>query len=61
MVIHRQFVVASTSTTGTGPGSAIFLQHVHACLDAARASIQMQYNAFLHKFYVRTWFVASAS
>lgn len=61
ILIHRPFLVASTSTSTSSSSSStidgIYLQHIPICLVAARANIQMQYESFLHKLYVRTWFV----
>ncbi|KKK17713.1 hypothetical protein ARAM_006333 [Aspergillus rambellii] len=51
ILIHRPFVAASTSSAN----SPILLQHLHTCLEAAKATIQMQYEAFLHRTYIRTW------
>ncbi|PYH93807.1 hypothetical protein BO71DRAFT_326872 [Aspergillus ellipticus CBS 707.79] len=51
ILIHRPFLAVSAS----GTESSSRLQHLHACLDAARTSIQMQYESFLHRIYIRTW------
>ncbi|PWY92713.1 hypothetical protein BO70DRAFT_328052 [Aspergillus heteromorphus CBS 117.55] len=51
ILIHRPFLAASASSTE----SSSRLQHLHTCLDAARTSIQMQYESFLHRIYIRTW------
>ena len=63
MVIHRPFLVASTSTSavaeqGSEPEPGIFTQHIEACLSAARACIHAQYESFVHRLYVRTWLVS---
>ncbi|KAE8363101.1 fungal-specific transcription factor domain-containing protein [Aspergillus caelatus] len=51
ILIHRPFLAASTCTAE----SPNLLQHGHICLTAARTSIQMQYESFLHRIYIRTW------
>ncbi|RAL12327.1 Zn(II)2Cys6 transcription factor [Aspergillus homomorphus CBS 101889] len=51
ILIHRPFLAASTLSTEF-PN---ILRHLHTCLDAARTSIQMQYESFIHRIYVRTW------
>ncbi|RAL02964.1 Zn(II)2Cys6 transcription factor [Aspergillus ibericus CBS 121593] len=51
ILIHRPFLAASASSTEFSN----LLQHLHTCLDAARTSIQMQYESFLHRIYIRTW------
>ncbi|OJJ75715.1 hypothetical protein ASPBRDRAFT_38019 [Aspergillus brasiliensis CBS 101740] len=51
ILIHRPFLAASTSSAE----SSNLFQHLHTCLDAARTSIQMQYESFLHRIYIRTW------
>ncbi|TPR08674.1 Sugar (and other) transporter family protein [Aspergillus niger] len=51
ILIHRPFLAASASSTE----SSNLFQHLHTCLDAARTSIQMQYESFLHRIYIRTW------
>ena len=51
ILIHRPFLAASTCITE----SPNLLQHGHICLTAAKASIQMQYESFLHRIYIRTW------
>ncbi|RAH83716.1 hypothetical protein BO86DRAFT_358136 [Aspergillus japonicus CBS 114.51] len=51
ILIHKPFLAASASNTET-PN---ILQHLHACLDAARTSINMQYESFIHRIYIRTW------
>ncbi|KAJ5377274.1 transcriptional regulator family: Fungal Specific TF [Penicillium cataractarum] len=51
ILIHRPFLVAATSNTH----SAEFRQHLHICLEAARNSITMQYESFMHRIYIRTW------
>ncbi|KAF9892859.1 hypothetical protein FE257_000448 [Aspergillus nanangensis] len=51
ILIHRPFLAASTSNVES-PNT---LQHVYKCLDAARTSIRMQYESFLHRIYIRTW------
>lgn len=57
ILIHRPFLVASTSTsTSTSTSEQIpYLNHIHLCLAAAQSSIQMQYESFLHRIYIRTW------
>ncbi|KAL3482533.1 fungal-specific transcription factor domain-containing protein [Aspergillus californicus] len=49
-MIHRPFLASASTTVNSIP-----LQHVHICLGAAQATIQMQYEAFLHRIYFRTW------
>ncbi|KAL4897647.1 fungal-specific transcription factor domain-containing protein [Aspergillus ambiguus] len=51
ILIHRPFLAVSTSNTQS-PNT---LQHVYKCLDAARTSVRMQYESFLHRIYIRTW------
>ncbi|KAJ5917844.1 transcriptional regulator family: Fungal Specific TF [Penicillium verhagenii] len=51
ILIHKPFLVAST----TNAESAEFQQHLHICLEAARMSIKMQYESFMHRIYIRTW------
>ncbi|KAJ6028010.1 transcriptional regulator family: Fungal Specific TF [Penicillium herquei] len=51
ILIHRPFLVASTSNTD----SSEFRQHLHICIEAARFSIRMQYESFMHRIYIRTW------
>ncbi|GKZ63726.1 hypothetical protein AnigIFM50267_000009 [Aspergillus niger] len=51
ILIHRPFLAASAASTE----SSNLFQHLHTCLDAARTSIQMQYESFLHRIYIRTW------
>ncbi|KAJ5626954.1 transcriptional regulator family: Fungal Specific TF [Penicillium herquei] len=51
ILIHRPFLVASTSNTD----SSEFRQHLHLCIEAARSSIKMQYESFMHRIYIRTW------
>ncbi|KAJ5692637.1 transcriptional regulator family: Fungal Specific TF [Penicillium macrosclerotiorum] len=51
ILLHRPFLVAATSNTD----STEFHDHLHACLDAARKSIHMQYESFVHRIYIRTW------
>ncbi|KAJ5119099.1 transcriptional regulator family: Fungal Specific TF [Penicillium atrosanguineum] len=51
ILIHRPFLVASTANVESNE----FLQHLHICLGAARTSIQMQYESFMHRIYIRTW------
>ncbi|KAL3464455.1 hypothetical protein BJX64DRAFT_275907 [Aspergillus heterothallicus] len=50
ILINRPFLTASMSTTGSS-----LLPHLHLCLSAAQSTIQMQYEAFLHRIYIRTW------
>ncbi|KAJ5857437.1 transcriptional regulator family: Fungal Specific TF [Penicillium solitum] len=53
ILIHRPFLVAATANTGTSsPDLSI---HLHTCLTAARMSINMQYESFMHMTYIRTW------
>ncbi|KAF7526558.1 hypothetical protein PCG10_003949 [Penicillium crustosum] len=53
ILIHRPFLVAATANTGT---STLDLSvHLHTCLTAARMSINMQYESFMHMTYIRTW------
>lgn len=54
ILIHRPFLVASTSAPESG---IVFAQHINPCLSAARACIQAQYESLLHRLYIRTWFV----
>ncbi|KAJ5623379.1 transcriptional regulator family: Fungal Specific TF [Penicillium lividum] len=51
ILIHKPFLVAST----TNAESNEFRQHIHLCLEAARMSIKMQYESFMHRIYIRTW------
>ncbi|KAJ5716242.1 transcriptional regulator family: Fungal Specific TF [Penicillium malachiteum] len=51
ILIHRPFLVASTSNTD----SSEFRQHLHICIETARSSIKMQYESFMHRIYIRTW------
>ncbi|KAE8382775.1 fungal-specific transcription factor domain-containing protein [Aspergillus bertholletiae] len=51
ILIHRPFLAASTCAAN----SPNLFQHGHICLTAARTSIQMQYESFLHRIYIRTW------
>ncbi|KAJ5720363.1 transcriptional regulator family: Fungal Specific TF [Penicillium malachiteum] len=51
ILIHRPFFVASTSNTD----SSEFRQHLNICIEAARSSIKMQYESFMHRIYIRTW------
>ncbi|KAJ5549339.1 transcriptional regulator family: Fungal Specific TF [Penicillium frequentans] len=51
ILIHKPFLVAST----TNAESCEFRQHLHICLEAARVSIKMQYESFMHRIYIRTW------
>ncbi|KAL2800950.1 fungal-specific transcription factor domain-containing protein [Aspergillus keveii] len=50
ILINRPFLTASMSATGNS-----LLPHLHICLSAAQSTIQMQYEAFLHRIYIRTW------
>ncbi|PYH40284.1 uncharacterized protein BP01DRAFT_224671 [Aspergillus saccharolyticus JOP 1030-1] len=52
ILIHKPFLAASTTNNES---SSNILQHLHACVDAARTSIQMQYESFIHRIYIRTW------
>ncbi|KAJ6114525.1 transcriptional regulator family: Fungal Specific TF [Penicillium sp. IBT 16267x] len=51
ILIHKPFLVAST----TNAESCEFRQHLHLCLEAACMSIKMQYESFMHRIYIRTW------
>jgi hypothetical protein len=51
ILIHKPFLVAST----TNAESCEFRRHLHICLEAARMSIKMQYESFMHRIYIRTW------
>ncbi|CAI7607312.1 unnamed protein product [Penicillium discolor] len=53
ILIHRPFLVAATANTGTS--SPDLSVHLHTCLTAARMSINMQYESFMHMIYIRTW------
>ncbi|KAF3390529.1 hypothetical protein F1880_009314 [Penicillium rolfsii] len=51
ILLHRPFLVTATSNTQ----SQEFRHHLHICLEAARNSITMQYESFMHRIYIRTW------
>lgn len=51
ILIHRPFLVASSASYN----SSEFSQHVEICLDASRKTIQMIYDCFAHRIYLRTW------
>ncbi|KAJ5510662.1 transcriptional regulator family: Fungal Specific TF [Penicillium expansum] len=53
ILIHKPFLVAATANTDTS--SPDLSVHLHTCLAAARMSINMQYESFLHRIYIRTW------
>ncbi|KAK4869906.1 hypothetical protein LT330_005630 [Penicillium expansum] len=53
ILIHKPFLVAATANTDTS--SPDLSVHLHTCLTAARMSINMQYESFLHRIYIRTW------
>jgi hypothetical protein len=53
ILIHKPFLVAATANPDLElPDLSI---HLHTCLEAARASINMQYESFMHRIYIRTW------
>ncbi|KAJ6026952.1 uncharacterized protein N7446_004446 [Penicillium canescens] len=52
ILIHKPFLVAATASTDTENDLSI---HLHTCLTAARDSINMQYESFMHRIYIRTW------
>ncbi|KAJ5886901.1 transcriptional regulator family: Fungal Specific TF [Penicillium subrubescens] len=51
ILLHRPFLVSATSNTK----SRELRHHLHICLEAARKSITMQYESFMHRIYIRTW------
>ncbi|KAH8806197.1 fungal-specific transcription factor domain-containing protein [Xylogone sp. PMI_703] len=51
ILLHRPFLVASS--TSYNPSE--FLRHIEICLEASRQTIQMIYDAFTHRIYLRTW------
>ncbi|KAJ5780668.1 transcriptional regulator family: Fungal Specific TF [Penicillium paradoxum] len=51
ILIHKPFLVAATANTTTPDLST----HLQTCLAAARTSINMQYESFMHRIYIRTW------
>ncbi|PLN82278.1 fungal-specific transcription factor domain-domain-containing protein [Aspergillus taichungensis] len=51
ILIHRPFLAGATANTE----SPVLHQHLHPCLEAARNSIQVQYESFVHRMYFRTW------
>ncbi|PKY07980.1 hypothetical protein P168DRAFT_308153 [Aspergillus campestris IBT 28561] len=51
ILIHRPFLAGATANTE----SPALHQHLHPCLEAARNSIQVQYESFVHRMYFRTW------
>ncbi|CAI7574529.1 unnamed protein product [Penicillium glandicola] len=53
ILIHKPFLVAATANTDTS--SPDLSVHLHTCLSAARMSINMQYESFMHRIYIRTW------
>lgn len=53
ILIHRPFLAGATANTE----SPALQQHLHPCLEAARNSIQVQYESFVHRTYFRTWYV----
>ncbi|KAI1832832.1 transcriptional regulator family: Fungal Specific TF [Penicillium roqueforti] len=53
ILIHKPFLLAATANTdGSSPDLSA---HLHTCLNAARMSINMQYESFMHRIYIRTW------
>ncbi|KAJ5520415.1 transcriptional regulator family: Fungal Specific TF [Penicillium fimorum] len=53
ILIHKPFLVAATTHTDTSfPDLSA---HLHTCLTVARMSINMQYESFMHRIYIRTW------
>lgn len=52
ILIHKPFLVAATANTDSSPDLST---HLHTCLAAARMSINMQYESFMHRIYIRTW------
>jgi hypothetical protein len=54
ILIHRLFLAAPTSE-----GQLQRSSHVEICLDAARETIRVLYDAYAHRYYFRTWWYNS--
>jgi hypothetical protein len=54
ILIHRPFLVSSINRT-----SSHIPSHVDSCLDAARKTIEVMYEAYAHRHYFRTWWYNS--
>lgn len=54
IVLHRLFLEAPMSTA-----KAQLSGHVDACLEAARATIRVMYDAYTNRHYFRTWWYNS--
>jgi hypothetical protein len=50
-MIHRPFLLAAAAHDSAG----IFETNVQACLDAARQTIQLLHQTFIHRPFFRTW------
>ena len=50
IMLHRPFVAASAVHS-----SSDFMSNVEACLNAARGTIHLLYESYLHRYYFRTW------
>lgn len=54
LVLHRPFMEPPISRT-----EAQILKHIEACLDAARDTIRVMYDAYTNRHYFRTWWYNS--
>ncbi|KAJ6443673.1 Zn(2)-C6 fungal-type DNA-binding domain-containing protein [Purpureocillium lavendulum] len=54
IVLHRLFLEAPMSRT-----TSQLSQHVDSCLDAARVTIRIMYDAYTNRHYFRTWWYNS--
>ncbi|KAK7217338.1 hypothetical protein V2G26_005341 [Clonostachys chloroleuca] len=54
IVLHRPFLESPKSST-----KAQMSRHVEACLEAARDTIRVMYNAYTNRHYFRTWWYNS--
>ena len=50
MFLHRPFVANCSHEANLD-----FVMHVQRCLDAARKTISILYDAYIHRYYFRTW------
>lgn len=51
ILIHRPFL----NTAGTGKGQTAITEHIQSCVDASRQTIELLYEAYMHRPYFRTW------
>ncbi|KAJ5766598.1 uncharacterized protein N7511_004214 [Penicillium nucicola] len=50
----QKLVLRLTATASTATENDLSI-HLHTCLTAARMSLNMQYESFMHRIYIRTW------